>query len=77
MPLIIRGNDRRPHRIDAAGVVEVIDNENRIAVVVTQSPSGSVQILTPGNILFKQYCDAVGGVASKVHVHEDYAVKKG
>lgn len=74
MPLIIRGNDRRPHRVDAAGAIEVVDNEGRIAVIIMQSPSGSVKIVTPGNILFKQYCQQVGGTPSTVHVHEDYAV---
>lgn len=77
MPLVIRGNDRRPHRVDAAGAIEVVDNDGGIAVIVMQSPSGSVQIVTPGNPLFKQYCLQIGGVASRVHVHEDYAGKKG
>ena len=77
MRLVIRGNDRRPHRVDAAGAIEVVDNDGGIAVIVMQSPSGSVQIVTPGNPLFKQYCLQIGGVASRVHVHEDYANKKG
>jgi hypothetical protein len=77
MPLVIRGNDRRPHRVDSAGAIEVVDNDGRIAVIIMQSPSGSVQIVTPGNPLFKQYCLQIGGVASLVHVHEDYANKKG
>lgn len=77
MPLVIRGNDRRPHRVDSAGAVEVVDNDGGIAVIIMQSPSGSVQIVTPGNPLFKQYCLQIGGVASRVHVHEDYALKKG
>ena len=77
MPLVIRGNDRRPHRVDTDGVIEVVDNDGGIAVIIMQSPSGSVQIVTPGNPLFKQYCLQIGGVASRVHVHEDYANKKG
>lgn len=72
MPLVIRGKDRQPHRIDASGAVEVVDLEGAIAVVILQSPSGSVQIVTPGNALFQQYCRQVGGIASKVAVHEDY-----
>jgi hypothetical protein len=76
MPLVIRGNDRRPHRVDSAGAIEIVDNDGGIAVVIMQSPSGSVQIVTPGNPLFKSYCLKIGGVASRVHVHEDYASKK-
>lgn len=75
MPLVIRGNDRRPHRIDAAGAIEVVDNDGAIAVIIMQAPSGSVQIVTPGNPLFTQYCQQIGGVASRVHVHEDYVVQ--
>ena len=77
MPLVIRGNDRRPHRVDAAGAIEVVDNDGGIAVIIMQSASGSVQIVTPGSPMFKQYCLQIGGVASRVHVHEDYANKKG
>lgn len=76
MPLVIRGNDRRPHRVDSAGALEVVDNEGNIAVVITQAPNGSVQILTPGSPMFKQYCHQVGGAPSKVHVHEDYSVPR-
>lgn len=76
MPLVIRGNDRVPHRIDAAGAVEVVDKEGRLAVLITQSPSGSVQITTPGNPAFTAYCRRIGCVSSTVHVHEDYAQKR-
>ncbi len=75
MPLVIRGADRQPHRINSAGAVEVIDNEGRIAVVITQASSGSVQISTPGSLIFEQYLRQVGGVPSKVFVHEDYATR--
>ncbi len=75
MPLVIRGNDRTPHRIDSAGVVEVIDKNGAIAVIIMQAPSGSVQIVTPGNPLFTQYCLQIGGIASTVHVHEDYVAQ--
>lgn len=76
MPLVIRGNDRRPHRVDSAGAVEVVDNEGRLAVVITQSPTGSVSIVTPGSPQFLSYCRLVGSVPSTVHVHEDYAAKR-
>lgn len=61
--------------MDKACALEIVDDKGRLAVVVTQSPSGSVQISTPGSLLFADYCRKIGGVPSTVHVHEDYGGK--
>lgn len=76
MPLVIRGNDRQPYPISKAGAVEVVDNDGNLAVVVVQSASGSVQITTPGSLLFAQYCRQIGATPSKVNVHEDYPTSR-
>jgi hypothetical protein len=76
MPIVLRGTDHKPHRIDKACGVEIIDNAGAIAVIIIQSRDGAVQILTPGSASFALYCAQVKGAASDVVVHEDYVSTK-
>lgn len=50
--------------------IEVLDNEGRLALVVTQTAGGSVRILTKGDPEFNAYANICKLKASSVFVHE-------
>jgi hypothetical protein len=71
MPIQLRAASGEPHGITQPCAIEVTDDAGRIAVVIVQSPGGSVSILTPGSPAFKNHLTAVGAKPSTVHIHDD------
>ncbi len=61
--------------IDSSVAVEFVDTTGKLAVVITQSPGGSVNIVTPGDPVFNAYLHISGLRQSRVAVHEPFKTK--
>ncbi len=61
---------------DDSVAVEFVDSQGKLAVAITQSPGGTVQILTPGDPIFNAYARINSMRVSRVSVHEPFAGKE-
>ena len=74
--LQIRKKNGETVAIDESVAVEFVDSLGRLAVAITQSAGGAVNVLTPGDPVFNAYARISGMRASKVSVHEPFVGKK-
>lgn len=69
MPLQLRNIRGEVQPLDKTHVIEILDMSGNLAVVVTQSPTGSISILTPGDPQFSAHANVTRQRISKVRVH--------
>jgi len=55
--------------VDKGHVIEILDMNGHLAVAITQSSTGSVTVLTPGDPQFAAHANVTKQRVSKVHIH--------
>ena len=70
MPIKIRQKSGQVLNVAGDCALEILDTTGRLAIAITQAPSGLISILTPGDPMFTAYVHATKQRASKVHLHE-------
>lgn len=55
---------------DAA--VEIVDDADKLAMVILKGHKGTIRAMTPGDPLFTGYCRTHGMRAAQVHFHETF-----
>ena len=68
----IRSQSGQVQGVEESNAVEYVDDQGKLAVVITQNAAGTVYVLTPGHPLFNAYCATQHMQPSTVHVHEPF-----
>ena len=68
----LRNADGSTTPVDSARATEYVDEKGRLAVAITQGKNGTVTVLTPGDPVFRAYCNSFNLTPSPVTVHEPF-----